>query len=90
MGIEKCSIFAALNILMHNMMETVVVQINNSKAYKILADLEDLHILKVIKKSNKKTLSLSEKYAGKLTSKTVDALQDYVKLSREEWDGKTI
>ena len=71
-------------------METVVVQINNSKAYKILADLEDLHILKVIKKSNKKTLSLSEKYAGKLTSKTVNALQDYVKLSREEWDGKTI
>lgn len=71
-------------------METVVVQINNSKAYKLLADLEDLHILKVLKKSKQQTLSLSEKYAGKLTSKTADELQDYVKLSREEWNSKTI
>lgn len=71
-------------------METVVIQINNSKAYKILADLEDLQILKVIKKSKKQTISLSEKYAGKLTSKTADALQDYVKQSREEWNHKTI
>ena len=71
-------------------METVVIQINNSKAYKILADLEDLQILRVIKKSKKQTISLSEKYAGKLTSKTADALQDYVKQSREEWNHKTI
>ncbi len=71
-------------------METVVVQINNSKAYKLLADLEDLHILKVLKKSKQQTLSLSEKYAGKLTSKTADELLDYVKLSREEWNSKTI
>ncbi|MEI8087675.1 MAG: hypothetical protein WCG93_15805 [Paludibacter sp.] len=71
-------------------METVVVQINNSKAYKLLADLEDLHILKVLKKSKQQTISLSEKYAGKLTSKTADELQDYVKLSREEWNSKTI
>jgi len=71
-------------------METVVIQINNSKAYKILADLEDLQILRVIKKSKKQTISLSEKYAGKLTSKTSDALQDYVKQSREEWNHKTI
>jgi hypothetical protein len=71
-------------------METVVIQINNSKAYKLLADLEDLHILKVIKKIKPQTLCLSEKYAGKLTSKTADELQDYVKLSREEWNSKTI
>ncbi|MDO9154511.1 MAG: hypothetical protein Q7U47_12560, partial [Paludibacter sp.] len=70
-------------------METVIVQINNSKAYKLLADLEDLHILKVIKISKQQTISLSEKYAGKLTSKTADALQNYVKLSREEWNSKT-
>ena len=71
-------------------METVVVQINNSKAYKILADLEDLQIIKVIKKSKHKSISLSEKYAGKLTSNTADALQEYVKQSRGEWDHKTI
>ena len=31
-------------------METVLVQINNNKAYKLLEDLEDLHIVKILKK----------------------------------------
>jgi len=65
-------------------METVLIQINNNKAYKLLENLEELHILKVIKKSKKQTLSLSEKYAGKLTSKTADELQNYVNESREQ------
>ncbi|MFZ4582216.1 MAG: hypothetical protein ACOYM7_06150 [Paludibacter sp.] len=71
-------------------MDTVLIQIHNSKAYKLLADLEDLHILKVIKKGNQQKLSLSDKYAGKLTSKTTDELQEFVKQSREEWNSKTI
>ena len=32
-------------------METVLIQINNHKAYKLLEDLEDLNIIKVLKKS---------------------------------------
>ena len=32
-------------------METVLIQINNSKAYRLLEDLEDLHIIKVLTKS---------------------------------------
>jgi len=71
-------------------METVLIQINNNKAYKLLENLEELHILKVIKKSKKQTLSLSEKYAGKLTSKTADELQNYVNESREQWNKQTI
>jgi len=71
-------------------METVIVQINDNKEYKLLENLEELHILKVIKKSKKQTLSLSEKYAGKLTSKTADELQDYVNESREQWNKQTI
>ena len=47
-------------------METVLVQINNSKAYRLLEDLEDLHIIKVLKKSIQTPQKLSEKYAGKL------------------------
>jgi ribosomal protein L12E/L44/L45/RPP1/RPP2 len=71
-------------------METLVIQINNSKAYKLLADLEDLNILKVLKRSKQQPLSLSEKYAGKLSAATAESLQDYVKQSREEWNDKTI
>jgi len=71
-------------------METVLIQINNNKAYKILENLEKLHILKVVKKSKKQPLPLSEKYACKLTSKTADELQDYVNESREQWKNQTI
>ena len=71
-------------------METVLIQINNNKVYKLLENLEELHIFKVIKKSKKQTLSLSEKYAGKLTSKTADELQNYVNESREQWNKQTI
>ncbi len=71
-------------------METLVIQINNSKAYKLLADLEDLKILKVLKRTTQQPVSLSEKYAGKLSSTTTDSLQNYVKQSREEWNSETI
>ena len=71
-------------------METVLVQINNDKAYKLLENLEELHILKVLKKSKNQSLSLSDKYAGKLASKTADELQDYVNESREQWNNQPI
>lgn len=71
-------------------METVLVQINNNKAYKLLEDLEDLHILKVLKKNNLPKQKLSEKYAGKLPSDIADELQNYVTQSRNEWNNRSI
>ena len=71
-------------------METVLVQINNSKAYRLLEDLEDLHILKVLNKNIQPKQKLSEKYAGKLPSDITDELQDYVTQSRNEWNNRSI
>lgn len=71
-------------------METVLIQINNAKAYKLLEDLEDLHILKVLKKSIDSQQKLSEKYAGKLPSEVADELQEYVSQSRKEWNNSSI
>ncbi|MCY7421571.1 MAG: hypothetical protein LH478_07490 [Chitinophagaceae bacterium] len=45
-------------------METVLVQIMNDKAYKLLETLKDLQILKVVKYSKKPGQKLSEKYTG--------------------------
>ena len=70
-------------------METVLIQINNAKAYKLLEDLEDLHILKVLKKSIEPQQKLSEKYAGKLPSEVADELQEYVSQSRKEWNNRS-
>ena len=66
-------------------METVLIQINNNKAYRLLQDLEDLNIIKVLKKSIPTKQKLSEKYAGKLPSDIADELQNYVTQSRNEW-----
>jgi hypothetical protein len=71
-------------------METVLIQINNSKAYRLLEDLEDLHILKVLNKNIQPKQKLSEKYAGKLPSDIADELQNYVNQSRNEWDKRSI
>ncbi len=71
-------------------METVLVQINNNKAYRLLEDLEDLHIIKVLKKSVQTQQKLSEKYAGKLPGNVADELQNYVTQSRKEWNSRGI
>jgi len=71
-------------------METVLVQINNVKAYRLLEDLEDLQILKVLKKSILPQQKLSDKYAGKLPSEVADELQMYITQSREEWNNRNI
>jgi len=71
-------------------METVLVQINNNRAYKLLEDLEDLHVITVLKKSIQSNQSLSEKYAGKLPADIADELQNYVAQSRNEWSNGSI
>ncbi len=71
-------------------METVLVQINNIKAYRLLEDLEDLHIIKVLKKSIQPQQKLSEKYAGKLPTEVADELQNYITQSRNEWNNRSI
>jgi len=71
-------------------METVLIQINNRKAYKLLEDLEDLQIIKVLKKSIQPQQKLSEKYAGKLPSDVADEIQNFVNESRTEWNNRSI
>lgn len=71
-------------------METVLIQINNIKAYRLLEDLEDLHLIKLLKKNVVTSQKLSEKYAGKLPSDIADELQNFVTNSRKEWNNHSI
>jgi hypothetical protein len=71
-------------------METVLIQINDNKVYKLLEDLEELQILKVLKKNTQPSQKLSEKYAGKLPSYVADKLQNYVIQSRNEWNNHSV
>ncbi len=71
-------------------METVLIRIDNKKAYRFLEDLEDLQIIKVLQKKTETNQKLSEKYAGKLPSDIADDLQKYVTESRNEWNNRII
>jgi hypothetical protein len=71
-------------------MDTVLVQITNNKAYRLLKDLEDLQIIKLLKNNIKPSQKLSKKYAGKLPSDVADELQTYITQSRNEWDEQSI
>ncbi len=71
-------------------MDTLIIQLTNQKAYKLLKQLEDLHLIRVLKKNIQSTQKLSEKYAGKLPADVADQLQQYVAQSREEWNNNSI
>ena len=67
-------------------MEIVLIQINDSKAHKLLADLEDLSMITVLEKKEEPNQKLSEKYLGSISSGVADELQKYVSQSRNEWN----
>lgn len=69
-------------------METVLVQINNNKAYKLLEDLEDLDVIRVLKKSITEGQKASERFRGKLnlSDEEYNKFQQYIKDSRGEWE----
>jgi hypothetical protein len=66
-------------------METIVVQITNNKALKLLQELEELNLIKLLKRNTDTSQKLPEKYAGKLSSAFVDKLQQHINQSRSEW-----
>lgn len=71
-------------------METVLIQIKNNKAYKLLEDLEDLEIITVLQKNTVVKQKLSERYAGKLPDDVANELQNHIKQSRNEWNRENI
>ncbi|HMV45080.1 MAG TPA: hypothetical protein PK079_17385 [Leptospiraceae bacterium] len=71
-------------------MQTILIQVTNEKAYKILADLEDLNLLKILKQMDTIPKKLSQKYAGKLDSTIIDEFQKFVQNGRNEWNNASI
>lgn len=69
-------------------METVLLQINNNKAYKLIEDLEAMHIVKVLKKSSAAKGKLSDRFAGSLnlTDEEYTNFQEEIKQGRDEWE----
>jgi len=66
-------------------MDTLLVQVNNNRAYKLLQDLEKLAIIKLIKKKVGQPLKPSEKYRGVFSLEDAKSFNEHVQLSRKEW-----
>jgi len=70
-------------------MQTVTVQITNSKALRLLQELEDLHLIRLLPKPQVLPgNSLSEKFGGKLhlSDQEYQDFQQHIANSRNEWE----
>ena len=67
-------------------MDTMLIEVNSSKGMRLLKDLEDLKIIRVLEMKNNGKKKLSEKYAGSISKKTAAMLNREVAKSKEEWD----
>jgi hypothetical protein len=69
------------------MNNTMLIEVTNQKAIRLLHELEELHLIKVLKKNfttaNKK---LSDKYKGSITKEQGQDLNEHIKQMRSEWN----
>ena len=74
-------------------MDTILLQINNDKAYKLIEDLEALDIVKILEKGRKVVMSSRKKkvlkpseFEGAISKKTANRIIADIEKSREEWN----
>jgi len=68
-------------------MDTMLIQLTNQKAAGLLHELEELHLIKVLKKNIKTETKLSEKYKGIISKEEGQELNKHIQQMRSEWTG---
>ena len=68
------------------MENTMLIELTNQKAIKLLRDLEDLNIIKVLKENITEKKKLSEKYRGSISKEEGLKLDKHIEDSRNEWN----
>jgi hypothetical protein len=70
------------------MENTVVIQLTNQKAIKLLHELEELHLIKVLKENIEPVKTkLSDKYKGFISKEEGQQLNEHIHQMRNEWNG---
>lgn len=70
------------------MENTMVIQLTNQKAVGLLHELEELHLIKVLKENIEPVKTkLSDKYKGIISKEEGQQLNDHIKQIRSEWNG---
>ncbi|RNL55082.1 hypothetical protein [Pedobacter jejuensis] len=60
-------------------MDTLIIEVTDKKAYKLLMDLEELHLIKVIKKSSEKLSSIRLKIKSPMDNADIDKQLDQLR-----------
>lgn len=65
----------------------MIIQVTNQKAVGLLHELEELHLIKVLKE-NIATVKpkLSDKYRGMISKEDGQKLNEHIKQMRNEWN----
>jgi hypothetical protein len=68
-------------------MDTMLIQLTNQKAAGLLHELEELKLIKVLKKNTtSSTTKLSDKYKGILSKEQGQKLNEHIQQMRREWN----
>jgi len=69
------------------MEETLVIKITNKKAVKLLHDLEELNLIKILDETVKPpVIKLSDKYRGVFSKEDAKSFNEHTQTLRKEWD----
>ncbi|MBE8713923.1 hypothetical protein [Sphingobacterium hungaricum] len=69
------------------MENTILIEITNQKALGILHELEELKLIKVLKRNtNPAKTKLSDKYRGSISKELAEELNEHIKQMRNEWN----
>ena len=64
-----------------------LIQVTNQKAFRLIHELEELNLIKVLKENvTLPKTKLSEKYRGILSKKESENLQEHIIKMRGEWN----
>ena len=70
------------------MENTMLIQLTNQKAAGLIRELEELHLIKVLKENIRPVKTrLSDKYKGFISKEEGQQLNDHIKHMRNEWNG---
>ena len=69
------------------MNNTILIEITNYKAVALLHELEELHLIKVLKENvTPAKIKLSNKYKGIISKEQGRRLNEHIKQMRNEWN----
>ena len=68
-------------------MDKMLIELTNQKATGLLQELEELHLIKILKGNVKPTkIKLSDKYKGIMSREEGQKLNNHINQMRNEWN----